>query len=357
MKLLYGVVGEGMGHATRSSVILEHLLAKGHEVQIVVSGRAAEYLGQRYPNVERIEGLRMHFENNALDRSRTVWEFLKSLPAMLQDNYQKFLQLGESFEPDAVISDFETFSYLFAKQHEIPVLSIDNMQVINRCELEVDLEDHGGDFFAAKALVKSKLPGCFHYLITSFFFPPLRKERTSIFPPILRKKILEAPREDGDHLLVYQTTTTNERLMSVLESAGVPCRVYGIGEGREGLVERRPFSEEGFIEDLATCRAVLATGGFSLMGEAIYLGKPLLAVPLKKQFEQILNALYLQKLGYGAYCDQLEEGPLRAFLGNLEGYAEALSGYQQRGNEAILEALDGLLEGIEGGASEYPSLP
>ncbi|MBW2736484.1 MAG: teichoic acid biosynthesis protein, partial [Deltaproteobacteria bacterium] len=68
MKLLYGIVGEGMGHATRSGVILEHLLSQGHEVQIVVSGRAAEYLGRRYPNVGRIEGLKMVFEDNTLDR-------------------------------------------------------------------------------------------------------------------------------------------------------------------------------------------------------------------------------------------------------------------------------------------------
>jgi len=32
MKILYGVVGEGMGHAIRSRVVLDHLLATGHEV-------------------------------------------------------------------------------------------------------------------------------------------------------------------------------------------------------------------------------------------------------------------------------------------------------------------------------------
>ena len=41
MKIIYGVVGEGMGHATRSRVILEHLLSEGHEICVVVSGRAS----------------------------------------------------------------------------------------------------------------------------------------------------------------------------------------------------------------------------------------------------------------------------------------------------------------------------
>ncbi|MGH9333683.1 MAG: glycosyltransferase family protein, partial [Vicinamibacteria bacterium] len=34
MRILYGVVGEGMGHATRSAVVIEHLLSAGHEVKV-----------------------------------------------------------------------------------------------------------------------------------------------------------------------------------------------------------------------------------------------------------------------------------------------------------------------------------
>ena len=46
MRILYGVVGEGMGHAMRSGVVLDHL-TKNHEVQVVVSGRAHDYLVKR----------------------------------------------------------------------------------------------------------------------------------------------------------------------------------------------------------------------------------------------------------------------------------------------------------------------
>ena len=38
----------------------------------------------------------------------------------------------------------------------------------------------------------------------------------------------------------------------------------------------RPFSEAGFIEDLRTAR-VIAGGNFTLLSEAVYLGKPTLA--------------------------------------------------------------------------------
>ena len=40
-----------------------------------------------------------------------------------------------------------------------------------------------------------------------------------------------------------------------------------------------------------------AGGGFTLMGEAVYLHKPMLAVPLHRQFEQVLNARSTRKYG------------------------------------------------------------
>ncbi len=69
MKILYGVVGEGMGHATRSRVVLEHL-AKHHEVHIVVSGRASDYLTKRFENVHEIWGLTINYDGNSVAKSQ-----------------------------------------------------------------------------------------------------------------------------------------------------------------------------------------------------------------------------------------------------------------------------------------------
>ncbi len=60
----------------------------------------------------------------------------------------------------------------------------------------------------------------------------------------------------------------------------------------EGNLELRPRSNEGFIEALRTARGVVAGGGFSLLSEAVYLGKPILSIPLRGQFEQTMNARY-----------------------------------------------------------------
>ena len=73
-----------------------------------------------------------------------------------------------------------------------------------------------------------KLPGAYHYLVTSFFFPPVRKQRTTLVPPILRPEILAAKREPGAHVLVYQTAAANTALVPALQSLPYDFRVYGM---------------------------------------------------------------------------------------------------------------------------------
>ncbi len=161
---------------------------------------------------------------------------------------------------------------------------------------------------------------------------------------MLRREVLAARPERGEHLLVYQTATTNRSLPEVLKRLGMPARVYGLRRDLtedlvDGNVTYRPFGEARFIEDLRTARAVVAGGGFTLLSEAVYLRKPVLSVPVEKQFEQVLNALYLQDLGYGAYARRLDQAALGAFLDRVSDHERALAGYSQDGNAVALARL------------------
>jgi uncharacterized protein (TIGR00661 family) len=353
MRILYGVVGEGLGHAMRSRVVLEHLLERGHEVEVVASGRAApfleKHLADRSP-VHPIHGLHIAYEDNQVDRSATFWSNLLSGARALPRQISAYFELLGDFHPELVISDFESFSYLFGQRHRLPILSLDNMQVLSRCRIDdAVIAGHRADFEIARALVRAKLPFCSHYFITTFFELPLVRPDTSFVPPILRPEILRAKPADGEHLLVYQTAEGNEALVEALQRTGFECRVYGMFRGIteervDGNLRHRPFSEEGFITDLASARGVVAGGGFTLLGEAIFLRKPILSVPIRGQFEQVLNARYVEKLGYGTAADALSEAELQRFLARLPSAAERLAGYRQDGNELLKARLDAELE-------------
>lgn len=355
MKILYGVVGEGMGHAMRSRVVVQHLLDEGHEVQIMTSQRAVEYLSRHFADVRAIHGLHILYEDNRVRLGKTLWSNVRDGLSALPAQIKSYFNLIESFAPELVISDFESWSYLYAKAHGLPVISVDNQQIINRCtHADAILEGERTNFELTRAFVKGKLPFCSQYLVTTFFYPPLRKEHTTLVPPIVRPEILRAKAKRGDHLLVYQTAEGHGTLVDALRATGLECRVYGLRRGLtseqvDGNLRFQPFSEDAFIADLASARAVIAGGGFTLMSESVYLRKPMLAVPVAGQFEQVINARYLQALGYGRCESEVSVTTIRAFLDGVDTCTTALEGYTQDGNQTLFSTLDGLIDRAAGG--------
>jgi uncharacterized protein (TIGR00661 family) len=352
MRILYGVVGEGMGHATRSKVTCEHLVAAGHQVKIVVSGRAHAFLSKSFPDVVEIKGLTIKYVDNRMDRDGTLARNVLAAPGLFATNVNAYFDKVAAFKPDAVVTDFDSFAYLFAKRHGLPVLSIDNQQIISRCKLgKFAKEGHKVDYQMTKAFVRAKLPACDHYVATTFFYPPIRpkyEKDTTLVPPILRKAILDAKKKaaPGDHVLVYQTSVSDTKLIDELNSIkGAKFVVYGLRKNaKHGNCTLKEFSEDGFVADLAAARAVVANGGLSLIGEAVYLGKPIFSVPVRNQYEQVLNARYLEELGYGLGAERIEADVLRLFLDEAPKYAARVGKHKQDGNRELFDVVDDQLE-------------
>ncbi len=352
MRILYGVVGEGMGHATRSKVVIEHLIARGHKVKVVVSGRAYEFLKKHFPDVVEIQGLTIKYAKGAMDRDASVLRNVLLSPSMLFQNAASYIDDVRHFSPKMVFSDFDSYAYFFAKRFRLPIVSIDNQQVIHKCRHEkAIIRGVGADYRATRAFVKAKLPGCDHYLITSFFRPRIRskfEDRVSFVPPILRNEILALTPTKGDHVLVYQTSTSDKALIAELNRVSkYKFVVYGLRrDAVQGNCVIRNFSEQGFARDLASARAVVSNGGLSLIHEAIYLHKPILSVPVKHQFEQEMNARYLEEYGYGLAASKIDGDVLEAFLRQENRYLKALDKYEQDGNEVLHKKVDRLIAAL-----------
>ncbi|MES2730234.1 MAG: MJ1255/VC2487 family glycosyltransferase [Bacteroidota bacterium] len=349
MNILYGVPGEGMGHATRSKVVIDHLL-KEHNVQVVSSSRAYQFLSKAFPKrVHEIKGLHFAYKNAQVSKLGTFLLNLKSAPSNLLHNFTQYLLMDKSFKPDVIISDFESFTYFFAKQHRIPLISIDNMQVMDRCSLDIPIPaDEKSNYSLAKSIVQVKVPGARHYFISSFFDAEIKKKNTSLVPPIVRDAICQAKVTSGDHILVYQTSSSLSGIKQVLHQIpNLKFYVYGFNKDEEDKnVLFKKFSEEGFVNDLAGAKAVIANGGFSFISEAVYLQKPVYSFPLKNQFEQFMNAAYIDKLGYGRHFPDLAADSLKAFLYDLPTFTKNLSSYHQEGNTVLFTALQKQLEAV-----------
>ncbi|WP_299436829.1 MJ1255/VC2487 family glycosyltransferase [uncultured Aquimarina sp.] len=343
MKILYGVPGEGMGHATRAKVILEHLV-KNHEIRIVSSDKAYLFLKKIFPNqTYQIKGFQFSYKDGVVSKSKTSANIIKNAPKNLVANFKKYKVLQGDFTPDIVISDFESFTYVYAKYHRIPIISIDNMQIIDRGKIDIKIpESERINHKIAKAVVKAKLPNCNHYLISSFFDIELRKKNSVLVPPIIRKEILEADQEIKNHILIYQSSCSQEIMIDILNKlTDENFLLYGFNkEENHGNVALKKFSETEFIDNFRTAKAVFCNGGYSFISEALFLNKPICTVPIKNQFEQYLNGAYIQKLGYGKMLEDFEVDGLQSFLNDLSNFQNRIDEYQQKDNSLLFNMLD-----------------
>ena len=343
MKVLYGVNGEGMGHATRSEVVIGALLGE-YDVRVMASGAAFDYLDGRLGHVSEIFGPSFAMEQGEIRRWASVTHTIAALRRELPGSVRRWLAAVHEWRPDVVVTDFEPLSGIYARSAHVPLVCVDNIHMIDSCRHDDDiLEGARDDFRLARAVTRAMVPPAGDYVITTFFRPPLLRKRTDLVPPIVRPAIVAARRLRGEHLLVY--SAGSDALIEALRDSGMPCRVYGMRDGEEvgttdGAIEYRARSVDGFLGDLVSARGVVTGGGFSLLSEAVYLGKPVLSVPLRGQFEQLMNARYLQREGFGMCARAIDAPTLAAFVDRLDVYHERLAGYVQDGNEEAMDVIE-----------------
>ena len=216
------------------------------------------------------------------------------------------------------------------------------MQIMDRCSLNIEIaKEEKSNYRLAKTIVQAKIPGCDHYFISSFFDADIKKKNTEIVPPIVREAIQNARVSNGNHILMYQTSSSLKTVQESLQQLpNETFFVYGMNlDKKEGNVVYKPFSEKGFIADLASAKAVIANGGFSFISEAVYLKKPIYSFPIHNQFEQWMNAAYIQTLAYGRHFENLTADNLKTFIYDLPLFEKKLSVYKQNGNEVLFNKL------------------
>ncbi len=338
--ILYGVNGEGSGHSTRAQEVISHLIAKGHTVHIASFDRGLRNLQEKF-DVTEIYGLRLAYVNNQVRYGPTLTRNLLSV----RQRTKSIAQLTERVEEwkiELVVTDFEPLTCHVGHHLRLPIISIDNQHCLTNTDVSYPRK-YRSDAAVTKLVTRIMTPRADAYLVTSFFESRVTRPRTFLFPPILRQSVLDATPTTGEQILVYVTSPA-PALAKLLASVRASFVAYGFGrEGQSGNVLYRKPGMDQFLQDLIGAKAVIANAGFSLMTEALHLAKPYLAIPIEHQFEQIFNAYWLDKMGYGTYWEELNKERVESFLYNLPGYRERLSAYPRRGDTALLDKLCSLL--------------
>ena len=337
--IFYCICGEGMGHAIRSSVIIDRIKDK-YDVYIFSSDRAYKYLNEKFDNVYKIGGFNTVYINNKVNNTKTLINALKRNPLNIKEGYEELYKKARKLSPDVIVTDFEIYATMVSKLLSIPLISLDNIHMITQTAIDYPPK-HQGEMLKAKGVIKSYVIKPKIHILTSFFYPKIKpKKRAVLYPPVIREDILKLEPTIEDHMIVYQTSKESVKLVEQLKSLNEKFTVYGFNKDEvdENLTYKL-FNENEFYNDLASAKAVICNGGFTFISEAISLKKPIYSVPAIGNFEQTLNGFYVQKLGYGEYHEEMSPKKVEKFLKRLPKYQEKLAKVKKTNNDGIVNEL------------------
>lgn len=337
--IFYCICGEGMGHAIRSSVIIDRIKDK-YDVYIFSSDRAYKYLNEKFDNVYKIGGFNTVYINNKVNNTKTLINALKRNPLNIKEGYEELYKKARKLSPDVIVTDFEIYATMVSKLLSIPLISLDNIHMITQTAIDYPPK-HQGEMLKAKGVIKSYVTKPKIHILTSFFYPKIKpKKRAVLYPPVIREDILKLKPTIEDHIIVYQTSKESVKLVEQLKSLNEKFIVYGFNKDEvdENLTYKL-FNENEFYNDLASAKAVICNGGFTFISEAISLKKPIYSVPAIGNFEQTLNGFYVQKLGYGEYHEEMSPKKVEKFLKRLPKYQEKLAKVKKTNNDGIVNEL------------------
>lgn len=148
-----------------------------------------------------------------------------------------------------------------------------------------------------------------------------------VVPPLLREEVKQTPASDGTHFLVYLVNHGYADQVEAFHALHPEIPIHCFWDKPQAppllkvddTLAFHTLDDKKFIHLMASCKGYLTTAGFESVCEAMYMGKPVLMVPVKGHFEQACNALDAQKAGAGIMSKSFR---LELLLAYLPSYAD-----------------------------------
>jgi len=345
MKILYSLSSDGLGHTNRSSVVIDHLLKQKMDITICVgkSTTAYKFLKERYPQLKiyTLNKFTLIYKNNEVKEMHTFLNLFNPIDNPLK-NINIITEIIKKEKPDLIISDFEPFSIQVGKLNGIPMISIDHQSILNRTDIEFDLENTA-DYLIGKLVTKVLSTDCNKYFIISFYKSKILKKNTKIFDPLIKNEVINYKPKNKEYILIYYRFSKSnfKKKIPLLEKfKNEKFIIFGANINKKYKnIEFKKYDPD-LYKFLANSKALICNGGHTLITEAIYYKKPIYTVPVKHQFEQISNSYYIDKLGFGEKHNTLNYKDLNSFLKNIPKYKQKLKRHKYKDKNVFFKSLD-----------------
>lgn len=303
MKIGISINGEGRGHLSRARALAE-ILETRYDLSFWAPEHLSGELSALFPlaEVRTIPYLKFVQRGFTLDYGATA----VANAALVARGGRVSARIASEMREariDALLSDFEPFASRAAKLVGIPVLQLNHPSVVERSLAR----DPASLLQQAVAVSVSRFMagGADRTIVCSFFDGDVG--------PIVRKALREKKRARENYFVVSVKPLYREGLERALDAVG------------RDLFRVFPDPAADYDDALARSRGLIAPAGHQSISEALALGKPVLAIPVSGQWEQMLNARKLRASGFGDWAPFEDiTVAIPRFVANAGRYEEAI---------------------------------
>lgn len=347
-RIVISFSGEGRGHAARVLSLIQEL--RTSQLLILCPLNMLRFMEESTQHESHVQ-LRpipsLNFRYYANGKLSYVRSCLSAIPFLYQMRayLRDLTEVIDVFNPHLAIVDFEPLLPRITRQLGITTLSLDHQHFLAALDLQTLPWGLRVRAEFLRPSIKLFCPWADAHLISSFYRFPQRSNATNYrqVGVMIREELGQLPSQVGDHLLIYLRRNNGGAWLERLKQLGKPCVVYGQDrQGRDENLHYKQISSREFIRDLVSCRCLISTAGNQLIGEALAVGKPVLAIPEHGNFEQQINGHFLQSSGLGR-CLLPTHTNLRQFeqfLDDLPMFRERIDHRNGTGNQQVVQQIN-----------------
>lgn len=359
-KTLFSVYGYGLGHATRSEAIMNAL--KG-EVRVAASENAYDYFKQKGLNPVKINSFKIGNIMKSFSWVQTLFENV-DFPFNMIADYNIIKRLVKDFKPDAIISDSEPVSLLYADTAGITNYFLSNMIPIIKEYDNIPSKLKNNKLDSEKAVVNMLLNQVLkktNYILSPTINHYNMGSKVKFTDLIIRKKasgLKPVKRLPDDFILVSfgGAKITNEYYNSVIpvlkkikdEQFIVSTNHAVKRKTKTSNLTLHPFIDN-YLPVLKCCKAVICLAGHGTISESLVYGKPCFTIPIEGHIEQLTNAAIIKERGFGKsffFKHDIKESELeksiKIFLDKLKDYKKMIkkAGFKGDGDKECARIIE-----------------
>lgn len=289
MKIFYAIQATGNGHISRAIQLYPYLQKFG-EVDFFLSGNNAS-LDINLPIKFKSAGCSLHYSKCG---GLNYWDIVRNVKPRQIYKDADILPLKNY---DVVINDFDSITSLACKMQKVHSVQFGHQaSFISPLTPRPEKKDLMGEM-----ILKHYAPSPKHIGLH------FDKYDDFIFPPIIKDEIVNTTPKNKDHITVYLPSFQQdclEKAFNKLPNLKFHWFLNNI-QTKHTIknITYYPVNQAFFNKSLINCEGIITGGGFETPAEALYLGKKILSIPIRKHYEQECNAAALKKLGVPVLYD------------------------------------------------------